>query len=115
MIAISLKGPDELKWVETSSGEDQIMLSTENGQAIRFSEKDVRAMGRNASGVTGMRLKSAKGGSASGGKDQIISMDIIRKSVDVKTLEVLVVTENGLGKKNRRPILQSAKARRQRN
>ncbi len=90
MIAISLKGADELKWVETSSGEDQIMLSTENGQAIRFSEKDVRAMGRNASGVTGMRLKK---------DDKIISMDIIRKSVDVKTLEVLVVTENGLGKK----------------
>ena len=57
MIAITLKGDDELKWVETSSGEDQIMLSTENGQAIRFYEKDVRPMGRNASGVTGMRLK----------------------------------------------------------
>ncbi len=90
MIAISLKGDDELKWVETSSGEDQVMLSTENGQAIRFSEKDVRPMGRNASGVTGMRTKK---------DDQIISMDIIRKTVDVKSLEVLVVTENGLGKK----------------
>ena len=90
MIAIGLKDDDELKWVETSSGEDQVMLSTENGQAIRFSEKDVRAMGRNASGVTGMRLKKG---------DLIISMDIIRKSVDVKTLEVLIVTENGLGKK----------------
>ena len=90
MIAINLKGDDELKWVETSSGEDQIMLSTENGQAIRFSEKDVRPMGRNASGVTGMRLKK---------DDKIISMDIIRKEVDVKALEVLIVTENGLGKK----------------
>ncbi len=90
MIAISLKGDDELKWVEESSGEDQIMLSTENGQAIRFNEKDVRAMGRNASGVTGMRLKKG---------DLIISMDVIKKSVDVKNLEVLVVTENGLGKK----------------
>jgi len=90
MIAITLKGDDELKWVETSSGEDQIMLSTENGQAIRFSEKDVRAMGRGASGVTGMRIKKG---------DHIISMDIIRKEVNVKDLEVLVVTENGLGKK----------------
>ena len=90
MIAITLKGDDELKWVETSSGEDQVMLSTENGQAIRFNEKDVRPMGRNASGVTGMRLKK---------DDKIISMDVIRKSVDVKALEVLVVTENGLGKK----------------
>ncbi len=90
MIAITLKGDDELKWVDTSGGDDQIMLSTENGQAIRFNEKDVRAMGRNAAGVTGMRLKK---------DDQIISMDIIRKDVNVKDLEVLVVTENGLGKK----------------
>lgn len=90
MIAITLKGDDELKWVETSSGEDQIMLSTENGKAIRFSEKDVRQMGRNASGVTGMRIKK---------DDQLISMDIIRKEINVKNLEVLVVTENGLGKK----------------
>ncbi len=90
MIAISLKPDDELKWVEPSAGEDQIMLSTENGQAIRFNEKDVRAMGRTASGVTGMRLKKG---------DQIISMDVIRKSVNVKDLAVLIVTENGLGKK----------------
>lgn len=91
MIAINLKGNDELKWVESSSGEDQIMLSTENGQAIRFNEKDVRSMGRAAAGVTGMRLKKA---------DQIISLDIIPKTADVKNLEVLVVTENGLGKKS---------------
>ncbi|MFA5991101.1 MAG: DNA gyrase subunit A [Candidatus Doudnabacteria bacterium] len=90
MIAISLKGDDELMWVETSAGDDQVMLSTENGQAIRFNEKDVRPMGRNASGVTGMRIKK---------DDHIISMDIIRKEINVKDLEVLVVTENGLGKK----------------
>jgi DNA gyrase subunit A len=90
MIAINLKDGDELKWVESSTGEDQVMLSTENGQAIRFSEKDVRPMGRTASGVTGMRTKK---------DDVIISMDIIRKEVNVKDLEVLVVTENGLGKK----------------
>ncbi len=90
MIAINLKDGDELRWVESSTGEDQVMLSTENGQAIRFSEKDVRPMGRTASGVTGMRTKK---------DDVIISMDIIRKDIDVKDLEVLVVTENGLGKK----------------
>lgn len=94
MIAINLKDSDELKWVERSSGEDQIMLSTQNGQAIRFSEKDVRPMGRSASGVTGMRVKSAKGGG-----DEIISMDVIKKEVNPKDLEVLVITENGLGKK----------------
>ena len=57
MIAIGLKGDDELKWVESSSGEDQVMLTTEDGQAIRFSEKDVRAMGRTAAGVSGRRLR----------------------------------------------------------
>ena len=90
MIALNLKDGDELKWVDISAGDDQVMLSTENGQAIRFSEKDVRPMGRSAAGVTGMRLKKG---------DQIISMDIIRKEVNVKDLEVLIVTENGLGKK----------------
>lgn len=92
MVAIGLKGSDELKWVEATSGEDQIMLSTPNGQAIRFSEKDVRPMGRNASGVTGMRIKKG---------DELISMDIIRKAADIKNLEVLVITENGLGKKSK--------------
>ncbi len=90
MIAIGLKGEDELKWVEVSTGLDQIMLSTENGQAIRFNEKDVRPMGRNAAGVTGMRLKK---------DDKIISMDVIKKSVNEKDLAVLIITENGSGKK----------------
>ncbi len=91
MIAIGLKDNDELKWVECTYGDDQIILSTENGQAIRFSEKDVRPMGRSAAGVTGMRIRK---------DDSIISMDVIRKAVDAKNLEVLVVTENGLGKKS---------------
>lgn len=90
MIAIGLKEDDELKWVRFSAGTDEIMLSTENGQAIRFNENDVRAMGRTAAGVTGIRLKK---------DDLVISMDIIHKGMDVKTLEVLVITEHGLGKK----------------
>lgn len=90
MIAIGLKGEDELKWVEATAGDDQVMLSTEDGQAIRFSEKDVRAMGRTASGVGGIRLRKG---------DHIISMDVIRKSAEVKNLEVLIITEHGLGKK----------------
>ncbi len=90
IIAISLKGADELKWVEFSNGLDEVMLSTENGQAIRFSEKDVRPMGRTASGVTGIRLKK---------DDHVISMDVISKALDTKDFEVLVVTEKGLGKK----------------
>jgi DNA gyrase subunit A len=90
MIAIGIKDDDELRWVEFSQGNDQIMLSTADGQAIRFSEKDIRPMGRTAAGVTGMKIRKG---------DSIISMDIIA-SEDVKKLEVLVVTENGLGKKS---------------
>lgn len=90
IIAISLKGDDELRWVKPSSGSDEIMLSTEDGQAIRFKETDIRAMGRAASGVTGMRLKKG---------DHIISMDIITKDMEGQNREVLVVTEHGLGKK----------------
>jgi DNA gyrase subunit A len=90
MIAIGLKDDDELRWVEFTQGSDQVMMSTADGQAIRFSEKDVRAMGRTASGVTGIRLRK---------DDHVISMDIIAKETNVKTLEVLVITENGLGKK----------------
>ena len=90
MIALKLKGDDELKWVKRSAGNDQIMLSTELGQAIRFNEKDIRAMGRAASGVRGMRLR---------GKDLLMSMDVIGLDRDVKKLQVLIVTENGLGKK----------------
>lgn len=90
IIALSLKGDDELKWVRTSSGEDQIMLSTEDGQAIRFKESDVRAMGRLASGVGGIRLKKG---------DHVISMDIVNKEMEGQGREVLVITEHGLGKK----------------
>lgn len=89
MIAIGLKPDDELRWVNASSGADEIMLSTEDGQAIRFKETDVRAMGRSAAGVTGVRLRKG---------DHVISMDIITKEM-VSEKEVLVITEHGLGKK----------------
>lgn len=91
MIAIGLRSDDELIKVDTTSGQDQILMSSSNGQAIRFGEKDVRAMGRTASGVTGMRLKK---------DDVVISLDIIRKEVNTKDLEVLVITETGMGKKS---------------
>jgi DNA gyrase subunit A len=90
MIAIGLKGDDELRWVEPSSGNDEVMLSTEDGQAIRFKESDVRAMGRSAAGVSGIRLRKG---------DQVISMDVITKDMEGQGRDVLVVTEHGLGKK----------------
>ena len=60
IIAINLKDNDELISVRTSSGDNQILISTRNGQAIRFNENDVRAVGRNSMGVKGISLKSRR-------------------------------------------------------
>lgn len=90
LIAIKLKTGDELRWVKYSTGNDEVILSTSNGQAIRFDEKDVRAMGRTASGVRGMRLKK---------DDSLISMDLVDKKDNLDNVQLLIVTENGLGKK----------------
>lgn len=95
--AITLKGNDALEWVGVSSGKDEVMLVTQNGQAIRFSEKDVRPMGRTAAGVIGMRLKK---------NDEIVAMYVIQPQ-ESKKQEILVVTELGFGK--RTPIAQYRK------
>lgn len=88
IIAIKLKGNDELMWVKPTTGDDEIVLVSGSGQAIRFKEKVVRPMGRTASGVRGMRLK---------GKDEIRGMDTVSKEREVD--EVLVVMANGFGKR----------------
>ncbi len=90
LIAIKLKAGDELRWVKYSSGDDDIILSTALGQAIRFDEKDARPMGRTAAGVRGMRIKK---------NDWIMSMDLVSKKDKLENLQIFVVTENGLGKK----------------
>lgn len=88
--AITLKDGDTLEWVSPSSGKDNILLVTSGGQSIVFSEDDVRAMGRTAAGVNSMRLK--KGHS-------IVAMYIIDPKADSKKEYVLVITENGYGKR----------------
>ena len=88
IIAIKLKGNDELMWVRPTTGDDEIVLVSGSGQAIRFKEKWVRPMGRTASGVRGMRLK---------GKDEIRGMETVSKEREVD--EVLVVMANGFGKR----------------
>lgn len=88
LIAIKLKTDDNLEWVKPSDGSDEIMIATKQGQAIRFKEKDVREMGRTASGVRGMRLKSG---------DEVIGMDIVDPKN--KSLAFLTVGENGVGKR----------------
>ncbi len=91
LIALKLKSDEMLEWVRPSTGKDDIMLVTALGQAIRFKEATVRQMGRTAAGVRGMKLKSS---------DVIVSMDIVEPSlVSKKVLELLVIAENGLGKR----------------
>jgi len=91
LIAIKLKDEDYLEWVKPSGGKDDIILVTANGQAIRFKETNVRAMGRAASGVRGIRLKR---------EDEVIGMDVVPTSmVNKGLLELFVVMENGYGKR----------------
>jgi DNA gyrase subunit A len=87
IIAIKMRESDELVAVRHSQGDDDILMVSKLGQAIRFHEKDVRAMGRDASGVQGMRMR---------GDDEVISLNIAQDDSDL-----LVVTENGYGKRTR--------------
>ena len=86
LIAINLVDRDELRWVDLSDGGNDILIATRNGQAARFAEREVRAMGRDTMGVTGLRLK---------GKDEVIGMQVIREP----SQQLLVVTEQGYGKR----------------
>ncbi|PIR42095.1 MAG: DNA gyrase subunit A [Candidatus Yanofskybacteria bacterium CG10_big_fil_rev_8_21_14_0_10_37_15] len=89
LAAIKLKNDDELRWVLTTSGDDQIILVTSGGISIRFKEKDVRPMGRGASGVIGVRI---------GKGEKLVGADVIPAGVE-KGLKLLVVMENGYGKR----------------
>ncbi len=89
ILAINLKGDDRLGWVLSTSGGDQIIMTTATGSAIRFSEKDVRPMGRTAGGVLGMRLET---------DDKLVGADVIHASAE-KGLTLMAVMANGYGKK----------------
>ena len=86
LIAINLVDNDELRWVDLSNGSNDIIIATRNGQAARFTEREVRAMGRDTRGVTGIRLK---------GDDEVIGMEVIHDPEQ----QLLVVTEQGFGKR----------------
>ena len=86
LIAINLMGDDELRWVDLSDGANDIIIATRSGQAARFNEREVRPMGRDTMGVTGIRLK---------GDDEVIGMQVIREP----SQQLLVVTEQGYGKR----------------
>jgi DNA gyrase subunit A len=85
LIAVNLKEGDELVKVIPTNGTDDIFLVSRNGMAIRFSEEDVRAMGRAAAGVRGMKLKPS---------DEVVSCDVARDDTSI-----LVVTDAGYGKR----------------
>lgn len=90
LIAIKLKDADSLKWVRPSTGRDDIMLVTVNGQAIRFKETGLREMGRNAAGVRGIRLK---------GNDQVAGMDLVNEGKIETGEQIMILMANGYGKR----------------
>jgi DNA gyrase subunit A len=92
LIAIKIKGDDKLIWAKPTSGTDDIQLITAEGQSIRFSEDDVREMGRNAAGVRGIRLK---------GKDSMVGMGVISTDKErLKKYQLISIMANGFGKRS---------------
>jgi DNA gyrase subunit A len=85
IIAMGVSENDELIRAEFTTGDDEIILSTRLGKALRFSERDVRPMGRTAAGVIGIRLEEG---------DQLVGMDVVRKES-----ALFSITENGFGKR----------------
>lgn len=87
LIAINLDDGDELKWIRMTSGDNEVLISTSQGQAIRFHEKDARPMGRVARGVRGIRLRP---------DDIVIGMDIVEENSSI-----FVISKYGYGKRTK--------------
>ncbi len=87
LITINLDDGDELKWVRMTTGSDEVIISTSQGQAIRFNETGVRPMGRTARGVRGIRLRP---------NDRVIGMDVVHQDASI-----FVISENGYGKQTK--------------
>lgn len=87
LIAINLDDKDELRWIRMTTGDDEVIISTQQGQAIRFHEKDARPMGRASRGVRGIRLRTG---------DQVIGMDIVEEGSSI-----FVISDQGYGKRTK--------------
>lgn len=87
LITINLDDGDELKWIRMTNGDNEVVISTAGGQAIRFHEKDVRPMGRVSRGVRGIRLRPS---------DQVIGMDIVEEGSSI-----FVISQYGYGKRTK--------------
>ncbi len=87
LIAINLDEGDELKWIRMTTGDNEVVISTSQGQAIRFHERDARPMGRVSRGVRGIRLRS---------DDHVIGMDIVDEHSSI-----FVISKYGYGKRTK--------------
>ncbi len=87
LIAINLDAGDELKWIRMTTGDNEVVISTSQGQAIRFHEKDARPMGRVSRGVRGIRLRPG---------DHVIGMDIVEEGSSI-----FVISKFGYGKRTK--------------
>src|SRR5919107_1241158 len=87
ILAISIHDNDELAWVDVSSGDDDVIIATAEGMLAKFHEDEVRAMGRDAAGVIGIRLLKKEG-------DSVVAMSVVDPEADL-----LVLTETGYGKR----------------
>lgn len=87
LIAINLDEGDHLRWVRYTTGENEVVISTQQGQAIRFHESEVRAMGRVSRGVRGIRLRAG---------DEVVGMGIVAEDTNI-----FVISENGYGKRTK--------------
>jgi DNA gyrase subunit A len=85
LIAIKLDDGDELRWIKKTTGENDVIVSTSAGQAVRFNETDARPMGRAARGVRGVRLRP---------NDRVVGMDVVTDDAQ----RLLVISEKGYGK-----------------
>ncbi|MEK7659317.1 MAG: DNA gyrase subunit A [Patescibacteria group bacterium] len=94
LVAIKLYEGDSLNWVRLTSGSDEILLVASEGNSIRFKEKDVRPVGRNASGVNGIKLNK---------NDQVVGTEVVstanRQPPTANKDQLLVIMENGYGKR----------------
>lgn len=87
LIAINLDDGDELKWIRMTNGDNEVLISTSQGQAIRFHERDARPMGRVSRGVRGIRLRTG---------DRVIGMDIVEEGSSI-----FVISQYGYGKRTK--------------
>jgi DNA gyrase subunit A len=85
LIAIKLDEGDELRWIKKTTGQNDVIVSTSAGQAVRFNETETRPMGRTARGVRGVRLRP---------NDRVVGMDIVNNDDE----KLLVISVNGYGK-----------------